>query len=65
MCVACSEYIKNKLTSLELKAALKEVALDNPAHQQQVEELMKKYPEPEDLKKALKPLNTSTKDYDY
>ncbi len=64
MCVACNEYIKDRLTSTEFKSALKEASMDNPTHKEQVEGLIKEYGEqPEELKKLLKPLETNKKDY--
>ncbi|MBI1861518.1 MAG: hypothetical protein HYR96_11430 [Deltaproteobacteria bacterium] len=64
MCFACTEYIKNRLTTIELKAALREVGVKDPTHQKQVEDLMKKHGDDTDeLKRLMKPIEKEFKDY--
>ncbi len=64
MCVACTEYIKNKMTTFELKSAVKEASRENPTHLGQVEKLIEEHSDdPEELKRLLKPLETNKKDY--
>ena len=59
MCAACIEYAKDKLTSNEFRAALKEMTLEDKSHLAEVENLIKQNQgQPlEEVKKKLAQLN--------
>ena len=57
MCVACLEYIKNKLNEKEFKSALVEMTMDDKRHLDAVNRAMSEHAgNPEKLKKALEAL---------
>lgn len=64
MCAACVEYGKEKLTLDEFKSALKEAAIDAPAHKEKVERLIRDYGnQPDVLRRAVQPKPEDPKDY--
>ena len=48
MCVACVEFIKNKLNAKEFKSALREVARNDEAHLTEVEQVLQANPQDQD-----------------
>jgi len=58
MCVACLEYQKNKMTSAELKAAMREMTVDDQKHREEVERLIRDLSgNPDELKRKIGELN--------
>lgn len=58
MCVACIEYIKDKLTEKEFKSALVEMTMEDQAHLNAVNRIFQeKAGKPDELKKALDALS--------
>ena len=54
MCVACLEYIRERLTPTEFKSALVEMTVDDVAHRQEVDRLIREYSnQPDELKKKI------------
>jgi len=61
MCVACIEYMKDKMTVDELKSALVETTIEDQAHLREMEELIKTYGnDRKELKKRMEDLPTSS-----
>ncbi len=60
MCAACIEYTKDKLTTNEFKAALRETTAENPAHLRDVERVLRENASrpPEELKQKLRELDS-------
>lgn len=57
MCVACIEYMKDKLTDGEFKSALKETTIEDPKHLAEVEKILRDNSgRPADIKRELKTL---------
>lgn len=57
MCVACIEYIKDKLKIDEYKSALREMTVEDQAHAREVEQLFKDFGnQPDELKRRLRAL---------
>ena len=59
MCVACIEYTKNKMTTNELKSALRETTRSDSGHQAEVEKLIRENENPDDLKDKLRKLSAT------
>ncbi|MBI3557625.1 MAG: hypothetical protein HY074_15295 [Deltaproteobacteria bacterium] len=59
MCIACIEFIKDKLTLKEFQAALGETSRDDKIHLEEVSELMRQNAaDPKELRKSLEKLTT-------
>ncbi len=57
MCVACIEYMKDKLNVNEFRSALREMTQDDPEHAVAIAKIMEKYAgKPDEIKKAIKAL---------
>ena len=57
MCVACIEYMKDKLTDREFRSALRETTVEDPRHLREVEKIFQENADkPEEIKKKLKDL---------
>jgi hypothetical protein len=57
MCVACIEYIKDRLNIDEYKSALREMTVEDQEHAREVEKLFKDFgAQPDELKKRLRAL---------
>ena len=57
MCVACIEYTKDKLNLKELKAALREMTMDDQKHFDDVERIIREHgSDPSVVKKELQKL---------
>lgn len=57
MCIACIEYMKDHLTTDELKSALRETTIEDAAHREAVEKALRELSgSPEELKKELERL---------
>jgi hypothetical protein len=58
MCVACIEYMKDKLNANEFRSALREMTVEDPEHAVAVAKIMEKYAgQPDEIKKALAALD--------
>jgi hypothetical protein len=58
MCVACLEYTKDRLNVNELKGALRETTVNDRAHLEEVERLIREHAgKPDELKEKLRQLN--------
>ncbi len=57
MCVACLEFIKDKLTVNEFRSALREMTVDDPNHLSRVNQILSSQKSTEDQKKDLQKLN--------
>jgi hypothetical protein len=57
MCIACIEFIKDRLTLKEFRAALSETTRDDQAHLNEVSELIRQdASNPQELRKSLEKL---------
>lgn len=57
MCVACIEYLKDRLTEGEFKSALKETTIEDPRHLAEIERIFRENQGNSDaIKRALKAL---------
>jgi hypothetical protein len=60
MCVACVEYIRDRLTTDELKNALRETSAGDLAHREEVDRLIRELAgKPEELRKRLSEISKS------
>jgi hypothetical protein len=61
MCVACIEYMKDKLTVEEFKSALHETTTEDQRHFKEMEELIRIYgSDRKELKKRMEELPTAS-----
>jgi len=57
MCVACIEYVKDKLTDREFQSALRETTVEDAQHLREVEKIFQESAgKPDEIKKKLKDL---------
>lgn len=55
MCVACLEFLKDKMTVKEFRMALGETTREDPAHRREVDlKIAESAEDPTELKKALR-----------